>query len=248
MLTYGAASYTYTANGELASKSVGSQMTTYQYDVLGNLLAVALPDGRAISFVVDAQNRRVGRIVNGDLVTGFLYDGDRIVAVLDAGGAIVTQFVYGTRSNTPDYMVQGGVTYRIFSDQLGSPRLVVNSSTGQVAERIDYDEFGNVVNDTNPGFQPFGFAGGLYDQDTKLVRFGARDYDPTIGRWTAKDPTWFNSGDTNLYGYVGNDPINFADLKGLQEDAGVPSVVRQKFVNHCFSVRDVGFQNAFCLV
>ncbi len=44
--------------------------------------------------------------------------------------------------------------------------------------RLDYDEFGRVLLDTNPGFQPFGFAGGHYDPDTQLVRFGARDYDP----------------------------------------------------------------------
>jgi len=35
---------------------------------------------------------------------------------------------------------------------------------------------------TSTGFQPFGFAGGLYDRDTNLVRFGARDYDPETGR------------------------------------------------------------------
>jgi RHS repeat-associated protein len=59
-----------------------------------------------------------------------------------------------------------------------------------------------------PGFQPFGFAGGLYNLDTKLVRFGARDYDAETGRWTAKDPLLFTGGLTNLYGYVFNDPIN----------------------------------------
>jgi len=42
---------------------------------------------------------------------------------------------------------------------------------------------GNVINDTNPGFQPFGFAGGLYDPDTRLTRFGVRDYDAETGRW-----------------------------------------------------------------
>ena len=35
--------------------------------------------------------------------------------------------------------------------------------TAAVLQRIDYDEFGRVILDTNPGFQPFGFAGGLYD-------------------------------------------------------------------------------------
>ena len=53
-----------------------------------------------------------------------------------------------------------------------------------------------VINDTNPGFQPFGFGGGLYDPDTGLVRFGVRDYNPATGRWLAKDPLslWRRSG------------------------------------------------------
>ncbi len=78
-----------------------------------------------------------------------------------------------------------------------------------------YDEFGNVTEDTNPGFQPFGFAGGLYDRDTSLVRFGARDYAPLIGKWTAKDPLGFVGGDTDLFGYVANDPVNWVDPLGL---------------------------------
>jgi hypothetical protein len=47
------------------------------------------------------------------------------------------------------------------------------------------------------------------------VRFGARDYDPQVGRWTAKDPILFAGGDTNLYGYVLNDPVNLTDSDGL---------------------------------
>jgi RHS repeat-associated protein len=117
-------------------------------------------------------------------------------------------------------MVRSGQTYRILSDHLGSVRLVVNAATGAVAQRIDYDEFGVVTLDTNPGFQPFGFAGGLYDPDTKLVRFGARDYDPETGRGTAKDPIGFSGGDANFYAYVANDPINTIDPDGRQGPGG----------------------------
>lgn len=112
-------------------------------------------------------------------------------------------------------MEKGGTTYRIISDHLGSPRLIINMTDGTITQQMDYDVFGNITTDTNPGFQPFGFAGGIYDQDTGLTRFGARDYDPEIGRWTSKDPIGFRGGDTNLYGYVLSDPVNFVDPLGL---------------------------------
>jgi RHS repeat-associated protein len=216
LLTYGDASYTYTANGELASMTMGSQTTTYSYDVLGNLIAATLPNGTKITYVIDAENHRVGKKEGGVLQTGFLYEGDRVVAQLNGSNQVVSQFIYASGTISPDYMVTGGVTYRIFSDQLGSPRLVVNTSTGTITEQMSYDEFGNVISDTNPGFQPFGFAGGLYDEDTKLVRFGVRDYNPAVGRWTAKDRILFKGGDTNLYAYVLNDPLDIIDPRGFQ--------------------------------
>ena len=51
--------------------------------------------------------------------------------------------------------------------------------------------------------------------DTKLYRFGARDYDPTIGRWLTKDPIGLAGGDTNLYAYVGANPMSWSDPSGL---------------------------------
>jgi RHS repeat-associated protein len=84
-----------------------------------------------------------------------------------------------------------------------------------VVQRLDYDAFGNITLDTNPGFQPFGFAGGIYDAQTRLVHFGAREYDAETGRWTTKDPMGFRAGDANLYAYVRNDPVNNVDVTGL---------------------------------
>ncbi len=220
LLQSGAATYTYTANGELQTQTAGGQTTTYTYDVLGNLVAVSLPGGTQIEYLIDGRNRRIGKKVNGVLTQGFLYqDQLKPVAELDGTGAVVSRFVYGSRPNSPEYIIKGGTTYRIISDHLVSPRLVIDVNAGTIAQRLDYDEFGNVILDTNPGFQPFGFAGGLYDLHTGLLRFGARDYDPETGRWTAKDPARFVASNTNLYGYVLDDPVNFIDPWGLQAAA-----------------------------
>jgi RHS repeat-associated protein len=161
------------------------------------------------------QNRRIGKKINGVLVQGFLYGGQlRPVAELDASGTVVSRFVYGTKMNVPEYMIKGGTTYRLLTDHLGSVRLVVNTADGTVAQRLDYDEFGQITQDSNPGFQPFGFAGGFYDPDTKFTRFGARDYNAFTGRWTAKEPIGFRAG-PNFFAYAANNPIRFTDPRGL---------------------------------
>ena len=92
---------------------------------------------------------------------------------------------------------------------------MVNAGTGEAVQRLDYDAFGVVQQNTNPGFQPFGFAGGLFDLDTGLVRFGARDYDVRTGRWTSKDRLGFGGDTTNLYEHVGGNPNDFVDWLGL---------------------------------
>jgi len=213
---YGDNTYDYTANGELRRQNNNGEITQYRYDVLGNLQTIQLPSGKQIEYVIDGRNRRIGKKINGQLVQGFLYQGSlNPVAQLDASGNVVSRFVYGSKANVPDYMFKDGNTYRILSDHLGSPRLVVDINEGSIVQRMDYDAFGNVVFDSNPGFQPFGFAGGIYDLDTQLTRFGARDYDAQTGRWTAKDPILFAGGDTNLFGYVLGDPVNLVDTLGL---------------------------------
>ena len=210
LTSYNGVPYSYAADGSLA----GAGSTTYQYDALGHLLAVKTPT-ETITYTYDGLGRRVGKSVNGTLVQGFLYaDGLHPIAELDGQGNVVATFVYGTRPNVPDLMLKGGVTYRILSDPLGSPVEVIDTATGAVVEQITYDAWGNITRDSNPGFQPFGFAGGLYDADTGLVHFGALDYDPAIGRWTTRDPLGFAGGDTNLYGYVLQDPVNAIDLSG----------------------------------
>jgi RHS repeat-associated protein len=213
--------FTYTDNGELLTKNDSRQdgSATYTYDLRGNLRKVELPGGSVIEYLIDGFDRRVGKKKNGVLVKQWLYrDGLRIAAELDGSGAVLSRFVYASQQNAPDFVirVQEGKTYRIIADYLGSPRVVVNvADPTDVALRVDYEAFGRVAT-ADPGdlgFVAMGFAGGVFDADTGLVRFGARDYDPAVGGWITKDPIRFDGG-YNLYAYVGNDPVNFIDPEG----------------------------------
>src|SRR4029078_4277310 len=113
-------------DGERRGKSLGGQSTAYRYDDLGSLIGATLPTGAQIEYVLDASRRRVGVRVDGALVQGFLYqDGLRPVAELDGAGNVVARFGYAG-ANVREYVVRGGSTYRLLTDQLGSPRLVVD--------------------------------------------------------------------------------------------------------------------------
>jgi RHS repeat-associated protein len=215
LVTHGAAFYDFAASGELRYKAIGADTTRYEYDALGNLRAASLPNGTRVEYVIDALNRRVARMLNGQVTHRLLYaNGSNPVAEVSANGHILTRFVYATHASVPDYMVREGTTYRLVRDHIGSVRLVVDVTTGAVAQRVDYDEYGRVTLNSNPGFQPFGFAGGLHDDQTGLTRFGARDYDSETGRWTTKDPIGF-AGGSNMYQYVTGDPVNYVDPSGL---------------------------------
>jgi len=136
-----------------------------------------------------------------------------LLAVYDGNDNLVMRFMYAD-ARAPLAMTKGGLNYYLCYDQVGSLRLVTDTF-GNVVKEIDYDSFGNVLADSDASFTvPFGFAGGLCDVDTGLVHFGARDYDPDTGMWTAKDPILFKGADTNLYGYCLADPVNLVDSDG----------------------------------
>jgi RHS repeat-associated protein len=222
MTAYGGATYAYGANGELATKTVSGAVTSYTYDAFGNLLDVTPPTGSAVDYVIDGLNRRVGRKVGGSLVQGLLYkDQLNSVAELDGTGALIAQYIYGTKANVPDLRIDAaGNVYRVLSDHLGSPRLVVKVSDGTTAERMDFDEFGNEAITAGATISvPFGFAGGLADPQTGLVRFGARDYDPTTGRWVSKDPIRFAAGQANIYEYAASNPVGTIDPNGMDANS-----------------------------
>jgi len=268
LLRYGTKSYIWNNFGQLASviDSATRETTGFEYDLFGNLLSVALPDGRTIEYDVDGAGRRVGRHVfdstgNELEFRGWIYrDLLRPIAELDAMGNVIARYVYadgdgaeqeGVRQlatrlganqdtavpfkgrNVPDVIEllasNGAVarSLRLVTNQVGTVVAVIDVASGAVIQRLEYDEFGRLLFDSYPGLQPFGFAGGLVDGDTQLVRFGARDYSADTGRWNSRDPVghFLISKEPNSFVYSGGSPINLMDVTGL--DAGDSECVGQ---------------------
>ena len=233
LLAFDGVSYTHNVQGQrlTATDDATGEVTALDYDAAGNLMAVDLPDGSRVEYETDGQDRRVLKRVF-DQNDQFTYSWDYIYhsqlhpeAVLETnsdGTGHVMFFTYGSKGHVPDTMVREGRTYRLMTDHLGSVRRVVDIADGTVVEQLAYDPWGMVLSYTvneQPvvrAFQPFGFAGGAYDTETGLVRFGARDYEARTGRWLAKDPIRFDGKDPNIYAYVGNDPVNLLDPEGTQ--------------------------------
>lgn len=210
--------FEYDLDGTLLSKKNNQTglSTYYTYDSIGNLKSVILENGSNIEYETDGFGRRIGKKINGTLKKRWVYmDQTRIAAEFDYDTNTFKRFVYATDRHVPDYMIIGSEKYRLVSDRKGSIKVIVNVSNGSVVWTTDYSDWGERSEQADNAYIPFGFAGGLWDQHTKWTRFGTRDYDSKYMRWTSKDSVGFLGGDTNLYRYVGNDPVNFIDSRGL---------------------------------
>ncbi|MFD2331652.1 S-layer homology domain-containing protein [Cohnella sp. GCM10020058] len=191
----GGDTFKYGARGELLTATVSGVTYNYAYDALGRQTYREDGAGHSIQYFYGEPTslQLVTSTVNenGEL-TNYLYDQDGLLLGLE-------------RNN---------VRYYVITDGVGTPQQVLDGQ-GKVIKRLKYDSYGALLSDSNPGFAlPIGYAGGLEDRGTGLVRFGARDLDTLSGRWTARDPILFESGQANLYAYVNNNPVQYRDPCG----------------------------------
>jgi RHS repeat-associated protein len=224
--------YDYDANGNLTTRrekvgldctDISGAATTYEWDVLNRLVRIDFADGTWATYRYDAQGRRIEKDVNGAL-TRYVYDGDAILLEYDGADVLQARYSHGEEIDQPLAMArdtdadgQLGAAERFFyhTDHLGSVRLVTDAA-GAVANRYDYDSFGNIEQATRieTVVNPFGFTARERDAESGLMFYRARYYDPQLGRFISEDPIGFEGEDLNLYRYVGNLPTIFADPSG----------------------------------
>jgi RHS repeat-associated protein len=212
LTSYDNVSYTFDVDGYLTQRGTD----TFEYSSRGELISATPGGATTITYSYDGLGRRVGRTDSSGTYQ-YLYGipgRPYLVTTVRDPGDVLTMLYYDGKGLL-FAMDRGGSMYYVGTDQIGTPHVVADS-TGTVVKVVEYDSFGKRLSDSNSGFDlPIGFAGGLEDTDTGLVRFGYRDFEQTSGRWTARDPALYEGGQANLYVYVGNDPVSLRDPLGL---------------------------------
>jgi RHS repeat-associated protein len=190
---------TWDAEGHLATATISGQTTTYVYDADGNRLVERDPNGTTVYF--GAEELRWNKSTNA--VTGTRY--------------------YSWAGQTIGVRTGSGSVSWLSADQLGTSQLTI-ASTGQQAATVRYNDPYGAPRGTPPTSWPdtHGYLGKPVDAVTGLTHLGARDYDPTTGRFTSPDPVLNPDDPQSLsgYDYAGDNPTTTSDPTGLYRPDG----------------------------
>jgi RHS repeat-associated protein len=197
----------------------------------------------------------------------FLYDGWNMIAEIDTttsarlirsyewgtdlsgtmdgaggvGGLLVERLHSGTTSTTVNNSQPSSTTaYAPCYDGNGNITELVNLATNTLSARYEYGAFGETISvdgDAIADANPIRFSTKYLDVETGFYNYGFRLYEAPNARWLSKDPIGERGG-INLYGMVGNDPVNRVDVLGhetfyptpleLAHAAGINAYLKEK--------------------
>ncbi len=207
------ATYTYDYNGNLLTKVVGSNTTTYAWDFENRMTSVTLPgSGGTVSFKYDPFGRRIYKSSSAG-TSIYAYDGDNLVEETNAAGAVVARYSDGLNIDEPLAMLRSAATSYYHADGLGSVTSLSNTA-GSLAQTYGYDSFGKQTSSSGSLTNPFQYAAREFDGETGLYFYRVRYYDPQTGRFIGEDPLRFGAS-PDFYSYLDNDPTSWLDPSGL---------------------------------
>jgi len=118
--------------------------------------------------VTDPLGRRIAKKINGTVVEKYLWKGRTTLLAVHDGNDNLRRFFQYADGRLPLAMTKDGANYYLCYDQVGSLRIVIDTS-GNVVKALDYDSYGNVLSDSDSTFAvPFAFAGGFPDSDSDI--------------------------------------------------------------------------------
>jgi RHS repeat-associated protein len=202
--SFGGQSLTYDLNGNLT----GDGTNTYTWNARNQLTSIT--GGVAAGFSYDGLGRRVTRTVSS-ISTNYLYDAKNVVQEL-SGTTPIANLLSGGMDEVFARTDSSGSS-AILADVLGSS-VALSDSSGVLQTNYTYEPFGNTSTSGTPSTNASQFTGREND-GTGLYYYRARYYSPIFQRFLSQDPLGFGGGDSNLYGYVRNSPLNLVDPIGL---------------------------------
>ncbi|MEU8702411.1 polymorphic toxin-type HINT domain-containing protein [Streptomyces sp. NPDC048680] len=186
--TDGLRDYTWNARGQLSGLTKAGQTSTFGYDALGTRSTKTV-GGATNKFLTDAGNPLVEQNSTGDTAATVATSG------LDE---------YLTRT-------ENGTTQIYLTDALGSVIGLANND-GTIATKYAYDPNGTTTTTGTASTNPYTFTGREND-NTGLLYYRDRYYDPQTGRFISQDPIG-QAGGTNLYQYALSSPTTYTDPTG----------------------------------
>jgi len=208
-----ARTYTYDASGNITADGIH----TYAYDDRGRLVGL---DSGAATYQHNGQGQRVTK--DNGAVTLYAYDeAGQLIGEYDSLGNAMQEHVWF--NSAPVAVLSGANAYYVHTDHLGTPRAVTDGNT--TIWRWESDAFGSTAAQEDPDgdLTPFTynlrFPGQYFDVESGLHYNYYRTYDPGTGRYLESDPIGLTGG-LNTYGYVGSNPLSYADAYGLYEIRG----------------------------
>jgi RHS repeat-associated protein len=202
----GNTSYTYDPNGNLTGSSSGWSLV---YNPKDQTTSITKPGGTALAPMAYAAGSQTQRTQAG--TTSYVNSGLGVASATSSGSTDF--YTRDNRGTLVSLRAASGSRYYYLFDGLGSVVGLVNSS-GSKVNSYSYDPYGVQLSATEAIPNPWRYVSGLLDAQTGLTKFGTRYYDPTLGRFTQRDPispTFAN------YRYAGCDPVNRIDPLGTQE-------------------------------
>ncbi|GAB1689695.1 RHS repeat domain-containing protein [Krasilnikovia sp. M28-CT-15] len=210
--------YDWDQRGNLTYRKIGDRSETFTWSPHGKLTKISGPDGDT-TMVYDVDGNRIARVDPGGAATVFVY-GHEYSTTPNQGTSATRYYEHAgdTIASRTDTTGRKGDIIWLGADQQDSATWAVNSVT-RVATIKYNDPYGNPRDGTTPPKWPAGqrgFVGGINDP-TGLTHLGAREYDPTLGRFTSVDPVMdlADPQQWGAYNYANNNPVTLSDPDGL---------------------------------
>ncbi|HTD40144.1 MAG TPA: RHS repeat-associated core domain-containing protein, partial [Mucilaginibacter sp.] len=215
-LKHGTWSYAsaYDGNGNLTSDPAkGISGITIAYNLLN--LPQSVTGSKTITYTYDAAGNKLRRVSTNtgktDYIGGIQYDDNNT-------GTSILSFIQTEEGQAT--VIPGGYDYTYFlGDNLGNTRITFDTKDGsaKVTQKDDYYPFGMDINAKITSVKnEYLYNKKELQEELQEYDYGARFYDPVIGRWNVIDPLTEISRRWSPYNYVENNPIRLIDPDGMQ--------------------------------